>query len=170
MENIENKASNEEKVISNTENETKSKINIVEEVKKAISEDNLELKSYLDSIIDKRVSKVSKALQEKSEKERQAKELQEKEEALKKSYEARIKELEDIVNYKDILVKNNLPMELIDLVRAEDMEKTKANIELIKTLINSEAERLVKEKIIINPPIPKDNEGGAYTSSLWGRK
>ncbi|NFN17320.1 DUF4355 domain-containing protein [Clostridium botulinum] len=161
----------------------------LEQFKNAL-ENNLEVKGYYDSIVDKSVSKrldkgieswktnnleniideeINKRYPQKTEAEIK---FEEQQEQLEKAMEEK-RQLELQIKYQTIMAENNLPMEILDFVAGKDVETTISNIERFKsttdTYIAKKVQDGIEERLRRNAYVPpsNDNNFGSYHSSMW---
>ncbi|MCS6131801.1 DUF4355 domain-containing protein [Clostridium botulinum] len=161
----------------------------LEQFKNAL-ENNLEVKGYYDSIVDKSVSKrldkgieswkeknlenlideeISKRYPQKTEAEIK---FEEQQKQLEQAMEDK-RQLELQIKYQTIMAENNLPMEILDFVAGKDVETTISNIERFKsttdTYIAKRVQDGIEERLRRNAYVPpsNDNNFGSYHSSMW---
>ncbi|WP_252237881.1 DUF4355 domain-containing protein [Clostridium sp. VAP51] len=161
----------------------------LEQFKNAL-ENNLEVKGYYDSIVDKSVSKrldkgieswktnnlenivneeVNKRYPQKTEAEIK---FEKQQEQLKQAMEEK-KQLELQIKYQNIMVENNLPMEILDFVAGKDVETTISNIKRFKKLTEDHAMELAQKEIVrrmgegcYTPP-GENGEGALNSADIW---
>lgn len=145
----------------------------LEQFKTAL-ESNLEIKGYYDSVVDKTVSKrLDKSIE--SWKEKNLNNLIEEE--INKRYppktEAEIKleeinkeleranqekqQLELRMKYQELLIKSEIPVELVDFVAGKDTEETIKNIEKFKELMVKYVDRTVDNRFKQYSYVPGNN-------------
>lgn len=161
----------------------------LEQFKNAL-ENNLEVKGYYDSIVDKSVSKrldkgieswkeknleniideeISKRYPQKTEAEIK---FEEQQKQLEQAMEEK-RQLELQIKYQTIMAENNLPMEILDFVTGKDVETTISNIERFKsttdTYIAKKVQDGIEERLRRNVYIPpsNDNNFGSSYGSMW---
>ncbi|NFI30844.1 DUF4355 domain-containing protein [Clostridium botulinum] len=160
----------------------------LEQFKNAL-ENNLEVKGYYDSIVDKSVSKrldkgieswkeknleniideeISKRYPQKTEAEIK---FEEQQKQLEQAMEEK-RQLELQIKYQTIMAENNLPMEILDFVAGKDVETTISNIERFKsttdTYIAKRVQDGIEERLRRNAYVPpSSNNFGSYNSSMW---
>ncbi|NFN80395.1 DUF4355 domain-containing protein [Clostridium botulinum] len=161
----------------------------LEQFKNAL-ENNLEVKGYYDSIVDKSVSKrldkgieswktnnlenivneeINKRYPQKTEAEIK---FEEQQKQLEQAMEEK-RQLELQIKYQTIMAENNLPMEILDFVAGKDVETTISNIERFKsttdTYITKKVQDGIEERLRRNAYVPpsNDNNFGSYHSSMW---
>ncbi|NFO29032.1 DUF4355 domain-containing protein [Clostridium botulinum] len=161
----------------------------LEQFKNAL-ENNLEVKGYYDSIVDKSVSKrldkgieswktnnleniideeINKRYPQKTEAEIK---FEEQQKQLEQAIEEK-RQLELQIKYQTIMAENNLPMEILDFVAGKDVETTISNIERFKsttdTYITKKVQDGIEERLRRNAYVPpsNDNNFGSYHSSMW---
>ncbi len=161
----------------------------LEQFKNAL-ENNLEVKGYYDSIVDKSVSKrldkgieswktnnleniineeINKRYPQKTEAEIK---FEEQQEQLEKAMEEK-RQLELQIKYQTIMAENNLPMDILDFVAGKDVETTISNIERFKsttdTYIAKKVQDGIDERLRRNVYIPpsSDNDFGSSHGSMW---
>ncbi|ACD52851.1 DUF4355 domain-containing protein [Clostridium botulinum] len=171
-----------------TENNSTGEITL-EQFQNAIA-NNLEVKGYYDSIVDKSVSKrldkgieswkeknleniideeINKRYPQKTEAEIK---FEEQQEQLEKAMEEK-RQLELQIKYQTIMAENNLPMEILDFVTGKDVETTISNIERFKsttdTYIAKKVQDGIEERLRRNVYIPpsNDNNFGSSYGSMW---
>ncbi|QAA30319.1 DUF4355 domain-containing protein [Clostridium manihotivorum] len=152
----------------------------LEQFQNAIT-NNLDIKGYYDSVVDKTVSKrldksieswktnnlenlineeIDKRYPQKSEAEIK---LEEMNKALEKSNEEK-RQLELKMQYQELLVKSNIPVEMVKYLAGKDVEETMNNIEAFKGLMVQYVNGEVENRMKLGSYIP----GGG--SSISGRK
>lgn len=157
----------------------------LEQFKKAI-DDNLEIKGYFDSLVDKTVNtRLNKGIE--SWKEQNLNNLIENEinkrypqkTAAEKEFEKHQAELNKVIEekenlklqikYQEIMSKNELPLEVLKFIAGKDIDSTLSNIEQFKGIVADLVSKEVRKKIIENPPIPEKSQGRYnYSESMWG--
>lgn len=169
----------ETKEMNNIEEEQKSTKDhtvgevTLEQFKNAI-ESNLEIKGYYDSVVDKTVSKrLDKSVE--SWKEKNLNNLIEEE--INKRYpqktEAEIKleeinvalekankekqQLELKMQYQELLIKSNIPVEMVNFLAGNDTEETIKNIETFKDLMVKYVDGEVDNRMKLHSYIPGGN-------------
>ncbi|NFF80166.1 DUF4355 domain-containing protein [Clostridium botulinum] len=162
---------NEEKSIetgvdnADTQKEENSVGEITLEQFKNALENNLEVKGYYDSIVDKSVSKrldkgieswktnnleniidkeINKRYPQKTEAEIK---FEEQQKELENAMEEK-RQLELQIKYHDLMAENKLPMEILDFVAGKDVESTISNIERFKKLTGDYAMKLAQKEIL----------------------
>lgn len=68
--------------------------------------------------------------------------------------------------YTKVLNERGLNTDLLPFILADDEETTENNINTLNDIINSNVSTKVKEKIVDNPPIPENSEGGRELSGV----
>lgn len=164
-----------EEVNNNQEGQKSTGDNSVGEVTleqfKSALESNLEIKGYYDSVVDKTISKrLDKSIE--SWKEKNLNNLIEEE--INKRYpqktEAEIKleeinsalekankekqQLELKMQYQELLIKSNIPVEMVNFLAAEDTEETIKNIETFKDLMVKYVDGAVENRMKLSSYIP----------------
>lgn len=155
-----------------TEDDTVGEVTL-EQFKNAI-ESNLEIKGYYDSVVDKTVNKrLDKSIE--SWKEKNLNQLIEEE--INKRYpqktEAEIKleeinvalekankekqQLELKMQYQELLIKSEIPVELVDFVAGKDTEETIKNIEKFKESMVKYVDRTVDNRFKQYSYVPGNN-------------
>lgn len=154
-------------------------------------ENNIECKGYFDSLVDKTVNtrldksidswktknlenlieeEINKRYPQKTEAEIK---FEEQQRALEKAQQEK-KQLELQIKYQDLMVRNNLPMDILDFVAGKDIETTISNIErfnkITKTFIDSRAQEEINRRLSDGAYTPP-GENGTYISSgsMWNR-
>lgn len=162
----------------------------LEQFQNAIA-NNLEIKGYYDSIVDKTVNKrldksvdawkeknlenilneeINKRYPQKTEAEIK---FEEQQQELEKAMEEK-KQLELHIKYQALMAENNIPMEILDFVAGKDVEATISNIERFKTLtesyindgIDKEVTRRFKQ---FSYTPPGENGHGSSYGSMWDK-
>lgn len=163
---------NIEKEQKSTKDHTVGEVTL-EQFKNAI-ESNLEIKGYYDSVVDKTVSKrLDKSVE--SWKEKNLNNLIEEE--INKRYpqktEAEIKleeinvalekankekqQLELKMQYQELLIKSNIPVEMVNFLAGNDTEETIKNIETFKDLMVKYVDGEVDNRMKLHSYIPGGN-------------
>ncbi|NFO47242.1 DUF4355 domain-containing protein [Clostridium botulinum] len=161
----EEKSIDENSVVTQNDLENTSTGDMTLEQFKTAVENNLEIKGYYDSIVDKTVSKrldkgieswktnnlenivneeINKRYPQKTEAEIK---FEEQQKELEKAMEEK-KQLELQIKYQNIMVENNLPMEILDFVAGKDVETTISNIKRFKKLTEDHAMELAQKEIM----------------------
>ena len=154
------------------ETESKNKISL-EQVKQAIETD-LDIKGYIDSLIDKNTAKrLEKRLQKELEKHQQLQEQQERERQEKeiiKAYQDKITLLENQVKFNKILQDNDINIELLPFLSREGttLEELQENINKFKEQLQIEVKKELSKKWIDNP-VPRTSEGQTMENKLWSK-
>ncbi|WP_291651721.1 DUF4355 domain-containing protein [Clostridium sp.] len=154
----------------------------LEQFKTAI-ESNLEIKGYYDSVVDKTVNKrLDKSIE--SWKEKNLNNLIEEE--INKRYppktEAEIKleeinkeleranqekqQLELRMKYQELLIKSEIPVELVDFVAGKDTEETIKNIEKFKELMVKYVDRTVDNRFKQYSYVPGNNNSMSVNNPM----
>lgn len=158
----------------------------LEQFKNAI-DNNLEIKGYYDSVVDKTVSKrLDKSIE--SWKEKNLNNLIEEE--INKRYpqktEAEIKleeinsalekankekqQLELKMQYQELLIKSNIPVEMVNFLAGKDTEETIKNIETFKDLMVQYIDGAVENRMKLHSYIPGGgNNNHISISSMWDK-
>ncbi|NFG22401.1 DUF4355 domain-containing protein [Clostridium botulinum] len=163
----------------------------LEQFKNAL-ENNLEVKGYYDSLVDKNVSKrldkgieswktnnlenivneeINKIYPQKTEAEIK---FEEQQKELEKAMEEK-EQLQLQIKYQSLMAENHLPMEILDFVAGKDVESTISNIERFKELtskyIESGIDKGIEERLKRNSYIPGDNSSGLElgSGSMWDK-
>ncbi|NFF80926.1 DUF4355 domain-containing protein [Clostridium botulinum] len=187
---LENEEKSIETGVDNPDTKNNSIGNITLEQFKNALENNLEVKGYYDSIVDKTVSKrldkgieswkeknleniideeINKRYPQKTEAEIK---FEEQQEQLEKAMEEK-RQLELQIKYQTIMAENNLPMEILGFVAGKDVETTISNIERFKsttdTYIAKKVQDGIDERLRRNVYIPpsNDNNFGSSHGSMW---
>ncbi|NFA41834.1 DUF4355 domain-containing protein [Clostridium botulinum] len=187
---LENEEKSIETGVDNPDTENNSIGDITLEQFKNALENNLEVKGYYDSIVDKTVSKrldkgieswkeknleniideeINKRYPQKTEAEIK---FEEQQEQLEKAMEEK-RQLELQIKYQTIMAENNLPMDILDFVAGKDVETTISNIERFKsttdTYIAKKVQDGIDERLRRNVYIPpsSDNDFGSSHGSMW---
>lgn len=161
----------------------------LEQFQNAIA-NNLEIKGYYDSVVDKTVSKrLDKSIEswktnnleniineEINKRYPQKTEAEIKFEEQQKELEKAIGEknqLELQIKYQALMAENNLPMEILDFVAGKDVESTISNIERFKTLTDKYIQEGVEKEItrrMKNSYKPPSSSGISFTGgSMWDK-
>ncbi|MBN1053080.1 DUF4355 domain-containing protein [Clostridium botulinum] len=187
---LDNEEKSSEAGIDFTDTEDNSVGEITLEQFKNALENNLEVKGYYDSIVDKSVSKrldkgieswktnnlenivneeINKRYPQKTEAEIK---FEEQQKELEKAMEEK-RQLELQIKYQTIMAENNLPMEILGFVAGKDVETTISNIERFKsttdTYIAKKVQDGIEERLRRNVYIPpsNDNNFGSSHGSMW---
>ncbi|NFE83999.1 DUF4355 domain-containing protein [Clostridium botulinum] len=187
---LDNEEKSSEAGIDFTDTEDNSVGEITLEQFKNALENNLEVKGYYDSIVDKSVSKrldkgieswktnnlenivneeINKRYPQKTEAEIK---FEEQQKELEKAMEEK-RQLELQIKYQTIMAENNLPMEILDFVAGKDVETTISNIERFKsttdTYIAKRVQDGIEERLRRNAYVPpsNDNNFGSSHGSMW---
>ena len=164
------KVNNEEEPQQETESNNKITL---EQVKQALESD-LEIKGYIDSLIDKNTSKrLEKRLQKELEKQQQLQEqeqIRKQEEEKIKEYQNKITLLENQVKFNKILQDNDINLDLLPFLSKEGttLEELEENIIKFKEQLKKEVRKELSKKWIDNP-VPQANEGLRIESNLWSK-
>lgn len=185
--NIESEKSTGTNESNQSENNSVGEITL-EQFQNAIA-NNLEIKGYYDSVVDKTVNKrldksvdawkeknleniineeINKRYPQKTEQEIQ---FEEKQKELEQAMEEK-NQLQLQIKYQELMAKNNIPMEILDFVAGKDVETTISNIERFKTLTDKyiqdgtqkEIERRMKRSY--KPP---SSSGLFEGGSMWDK-
>lgn len=145
----------------------------LEQFKNAI-ESNLEIKGYYDSVVDKTVSKrldksveswkeknlnnlieeeINKRYPQKTEAEIKLEEMNSAlEKANKEKYQLELK-----MQYQELLIKSNIPVEMVNFLAGNDTEETIKNIETFKDLMVKYVNGEVDNRMKLHSYIPGGN-------------
>jgi len=152
---------------------------------------NLDIKGYYDSVIDKTVNKrleksvdawkeknlenilneeINKRYPQKTEAEIK---FEEQQKALDKSM-AEKEQLQLQIKYQALMAENNLPMEILDFVAGKNVENTISNIERFKTLTDTYIKNNVDKEVIRRfkqgSYVPPGSNGhGSSCGSMWDK-
>lgn len=171
------------------EDESSTNSNITLEEFKSALEDNLELKGYFDSEVDKTVSKrLDKAVESWKSKnlqniiEAEIEKRYPKKTQAEIDFEEKVKELEQLqeekrqlelkIKYQDEISKNGLDPKVLKFVAGSDIESTLSNIkefkELLNELVENKSKQMVDELFKNNSTIPSRSEKISNTTgSMW---
>lgn len=162
----------------------------LEQFQNAIA-NNLEIKGYYDSVVDKTVNKrldksvdawkeknletiVNEKINEKYPQKTEAEiEFQNKQLELEKAIQEK-EQLQLHIKYQALMAENNIPMEILDFVAGKDVEATISNIERFKTLtesyINDGIEKEVTRRFKqFSYTPPGENGHGSSYGSMWDK-
>lgn len=157
---------------------------------KSALDNNLDIKGYYDSIVDKTVNKrldksietwktnnleniineeINKRYPQKTEQEIQ---FEEQQKALEQAMEEK-RQLELQIKYQNLMADNKLPMEILDFVAGKDVENTISNIERFKTLTDKYIQDGANKEIdrrMRNSYKPPSSSGMSFTNgSMWDK-
>ena len=156
---------------------------------KSALDNNLEIKGYYDSIVDKTVSKrldksieswkasnlenilneeINKRYPQKTEAEIK---FEEQQKELEKAMGEK-KQLELQIKYQNLMAENKLPMEILDFVAGKDVETTISNIERFKTITDNYIQDGAQKEIIRrmkNSYKPPSSSGLFEGGSMWDK-
>ncbi len=158
----------------------------LEQFKNAI-ENNLEIKGYYDSVVDKTVNKrldksieswkdknlnnlieeeINKRYPQKTEAEIKLEEMNSAlEKANKEKYQLELK-----MQYQELLIKSNIPVEMVNFLAGKDTEQTINNIEMFKDLMAKYIDRAVEDRLKLNSYIPGGGRNNNISiGSMWDR-
>ncbi|EES50342.1 DUF4355 domain-containing protein [Clostridium botulinum] len=159
----------------------------LEQFKNAL-ENNLEVKGYYDSLVDKNVSKrLDKGIEswktnnlenlineEVNKRYPQKTEAEIKFEEQQKQLECAIEEkrqLELQIKYQGLMAENNLPMDILDFVAGKDLESTISNIERFKNLtdkyVTEGVQKEVNRRLGESSYTPPGNGFSGRSGSMW---
>lgn len=186
MEENNNNVNDPVEVDNNAGDEVINKITL-EQFKNAL-ENDVEIKGYYDSIVDKTVNKrldkgieawkeknLSSIIEEEINKRHPQKteaeiKFEEQQKALEKAMEEK-RQLELQIKYQAIMSENKLPLDILDFVAGKDVECTIANIERFKVFIDEYAQMKLHERLgnfDYKPPGSNlDKEGIISKRSMW---
>lgn len=174
-------------VQSDIENNPGGEITL-EQFQNAIA-NNLDIKGYYDSVVDKTVNKrldksieswknqnlqneieteINKRYPQKTEQEIQ---FEEQQKALEQAMEDK-KQLQLQIKYQNIMAENKLPMDILDFVAGKDVENTISNIERFKTMtddyIKNEVDKEVVRRFKQGSYVPPGSDDwGTSGGSMW---
>ena len=145
----------------------------LEDFKKQLQE-NSEVKAYYQSSLDSGIGKGVASFKEKTLPKIIEEEVKKASNKNKTPQELKIEELEQKLaqmekdrvkaemssKYTKVLTEKGLSTDLLDFILGADDETTEKNIDTINNIINNSVSSRVKEKIVENPPIPQESEGG----------
>lgn len=158
----------------------------LEQFKSAL-DNNLEIKGYYDSIVDKTVNKrlekgieawkagnLEKIIEEEINKRYPQKteaeiKFEEQQQALEKA-QAEKKQLELQIKYHELMAANNLPIDVLDFIAGKDLDSTVNNIKrftaLTDKIADKKAQEVIKERFKSSAYTPPSDEG-RLSSSMW---
>ena len=141
---------------------------------------NAEIKAYYQSSLDSGIGKGVASFKEKSLPKIIEDELKKANNKNKRPEQLQIEKLSEQLEemkkanlkaemtnkYTKVLNEKGLNVDLLPFILADDEETIENNINTLNDIINNNVSSKVKEKIVENPPIPMDSEGGKELSGV----